>query len=299
MAKAIGVRLHDRGKLCYARADEYQLQSGDAVVLGGEQGDELGFCSGETLEVCECRMDLQEIKRVATEEDLKTYEENLGLEADASRICREKIERHQLPMILTGVEYLLDRRRVIFYFTADGRVDFRELVKDLAATFHTRIELRQIGVRDEARMKGGLGICGRELCCCSFLRDFEPVSIKMAKEQNLSMNPGKISGACGRLLCCLKYEQDAYEDAHKRLPSKGDRVRTAQGDGVVLDVNLLKETVQLRLNNDNEAELLTLPASEVTVLSDKHGRKARSDEALRPGPETDTTDADTLEDSLK
>lgn len=296
MSKAIGIRLHDRGKLSYATDEGYQLKRGDAVVLAGEQGDEFGICTGDVIEVDENKYPLMQIKRLATDDDLRTYDENMQMEKEAFQICKEKIEKHGLPMVLTDVEYLLDRKRVIFYFTADGRVDFRELVKDLASTFHTRIELRQIGVRDEARMKGGLGICGRELCCCSFLRDFEPVSIKMAKEQNLSMNPGKISGACGRLLCCLKYEQEAYEDANRRLPSKGDRVRTKEGEGVILDVNLLKETVQIRLYSGDESDWVNLPASEVVVLSDKFGKKPRSAPSLPPESEVDEAELEALED---
>ena len=182
---------------------------------------------------------------------------------------------------------MLFRSKITFYFTADGRVDFRELVKDLAAVFRMRIELRQIGVRDEARMVGGLGVCGRELCCCSFLNDFVPVSIKMAKEQGFSMNPTKISGACGRLMCCFKYEQEAYEDAHRRLPRQGDIVMTDKGQGLVVNVNLLKETVTVRLDLGNEADLLVLPAEGVEVLGStrpvkgkKPGSRGRLDKPL-------------------
>lgn len=271
MVKVIGVRLHCRGKARYFPCGDLPLKKNDAVVLETQQGLEFGLCSNDICEI-ETLPETEvpeRIVRLATPEDCDLFDSYVEKEKEAYAICKERIEAHDLPMRLVDVEYLFDAKRIIFYFTADGRVDFRELVKDLAAVFHTRIELRQIGVRDEARMIGGLGICGRELCCCSFLNEFQPVSIKMAKEQNLSMNPGKISGACGRLLCCLKYEQEAYEDAHRRLPNKGDRVQTAEGEGIIIDVNLLKETVLIRLTRDDEADAVTLPASEVRVIPEK------------------------------
>ena len=275
MPKAYAVRIHDRGKLQYILAEDQVFIEDEAVIIETEFGEEYGICTGKVIDVPECaceKFPLEKFLRVADEFDTKRYYENIELEKQAKQICQEFIEKHELPMNLTGVEYLLDHRRIIFYFTADGRVDFRELVKDLAATFHTRIELRQIGVRDEARMKGGLGICGRELCCCTFLNNFEPVSIKMAKEQNLSMNPGKISGACGRLLCCLKYEQEAYEDANRRLPSKGDKVSTPQGVGQILDVNLLKESLLIRLEDENVSDPVTILAKDVRILTSRSAK---------------------------
>ncbi len=280
MVKVIGVRLHERGKAWYFDLDGLNLRNGDPVVVKTEQGSEFGVCATEPTLIPDDRPELIRgtALRLADEEDEEHYEENLRLEAEATRICQERILVHNLPMHLVEAQYLFDNRNIIFYFTADGRVDFRELVKDLASIFHTRIELRQIGVRDEARMMGGLGICGRELCCCSFLNNFQPVSIKMAKEQNLSMNPGKISGTCGRLLCCLNFEQAAYEDANRRLPSRGDHVQTSEGEGVIEGVNLLKETVLIRLIRDDESEPMTLPASEVTVIRER-GRKTSSKES--------------------
>jgi len=212
---------------------------------------------------------LRPIIRFADDEDNQRYEEKKRREKEAFALCQEKVESRGLKMNLVEAEYSFDGKKLVFYFTADGRVDFRELVKDLAAVFRTRIELRQIGVRDQARMIGGLGLCGRELCCCSFLNDFVPVSIKMAKEQGLSMNPTKISGACGRLMCCLKYEQEAYEDAHARLPKQGDVVMIPQGKGTVVTVDLLREKITVRLEEDDGADLVTVFATESEVLSHK------------------------------
>ena len=273
MTEVIGVRLHGRGKSYHFAPGKLKLKQGSAVIVETGQGVELGICSGEVLELPESKIHhpLKPVLREATEADLEHFEQNRVLEREAYDIALDKIKRHGLEMRLVDVEYMFDNKRIIFYFTADGRVDFRELVKDLASVFRTRIELRQIGVRDEARLIGGLGVCGRELCCSSFLREFSPVSIKMAKEQNLSMNPAKISGACGRLLCCLNYEQEAYEDAKKRLPSKGDRVMTPQGAGVVEDVHLLKETVKVRLQVDDSDETAIFHHSELTDQRKKSG----------------------------
>lgn len=275
MPKVIGVRFHGTGKAYHFDPGAYNLHQGDAVIVETVQGVEMGIVADETIDLPEDKLvaPLKGIMRIATPEDLAQFEENRAKEAEAFRICQAKIESRGLDMHLVDVEYAFDGRKVIFYFTADGRIDFRELVKDLASVFRIRIELRQIGVRDEARMVGGLGICGRELCCCAFLNDFVPVSIKMAKEQNLSMNPAKISGCCGRLLCCLKYEQDAYEDAHARLPRPGHVVMTPEGQGMVEGVNLLKETVTVRLDRGGEADLITLPNEVVSVIGGKPGKK--------------------------
>ena len=249
MPKVIGVRFHGNGKAYHFSPGDHLLHRGDAVIVETSQGVELAIVSDEIVDIPSDKLaaPLKGILRVATPADLAQYEANNAKEAEAFRIGQEKIQSRGLDMHLVDVEYTFDGHKIIFYFTADGRVDFRELVKDLASLFRTRIELRQIGVRDEARMIGGLGICGRELCCSSFLNDFVPVSIKMAKEQNLSMNPAKISGCCGRLMCCLKYEQDAYEDAHSRMPRPGHVVMTPEGQGMVEAINLLKETVTVRL----------------------------------------------------
>ncbi len=275
MPKVVGVRFHGTGKAYHFDPGDYLLHQGDSVIVETVQGMELGIIADEAIDLPEEKLvaPLKGILRVATAEDLEKYEENKLKEAEAFKICQSKIEARALDMHLVDVEYTFDGRKVIFYFTADGRVDFRELVKDLASIFRIRIELRQIGVRDEARMVGGLGICGRELCCCAFLNDFVPVSIKMAKEQNLSMNPAKISGCCGRLLCCLKYEQDAYEDAHARMPRPGHIVMTPEGQGVVEGINLLKETVTVRLDRGGEADLITVPNADVSVIGGKPGKK--------------------------
>lgn len=266
----IAVRLHERGKINYCLTNGLPVKRGDDVVVDGSQGLQYGVCCGDRCEISEAAIDEKDtltILRPATPEDVADFQQNLVEEREAYRICQGEIARHDLPMKLVAASYTLDRSRLIFFFTADGRVDFRQLVKDLAAIFRVRIELRQIGVRDEACLCGGLGICGRELCCASFLSSFRPVSIKMAKEQNLSMNPAKISGACGRLLCCLCYEEAAYRDAHKRMPARGSWVDTPEGRGVVKEVNLLKETVSVRLDDDERSsDLLVFKAEDVKVL---------------------------------
>ena len=213
---------------------------------------------------------LKKIVRIANEKDHKQHIENVKKKEKALKLCQEKVDKHGLVMKLIDVEYTFDNSKIVFYFTADGRVDFRELVKDLAGVFKMRIELRQIGVRDEAKMLGGIGSCGRALCCHSWLADFEPVSIKMAKVQNLSLNPTKISGICGRLMCCLKYEQDAYEDAIHRLPGVGSIVETPQGQGVITEVNLLRETVKVRLDKETETDLEIYKADEIKIIHKKH-----------------------------
>lgn len=277
MSKVVGIRFHGNGKAYHFDPGSYTLRQGDLVIVETSQGVEIGQIVEEAIEIPDHQLKapLKSILRVADDNDRKIKAENEQKEQEAFAICLEKIQKRKLPMSLVRAEYAFDGRKVTFYFTADGRVDFRELVKDLAAAFRMRIELRQIGVRDEARMIGGLGVCGRELCCCSFLSDFVPVSIKMAKEQGFSMNPSKISGTCGRLMCCFKYEQEAYEDAHRRLPRQGDIVMTAQGQGMVVGVHLLKETLTVRLDLGNETDLLTVAADDVEVLADARGGKGR------------------------
>ena len=251
MAEVIGVRFKNTGKVYYFDPEQEKVQKGEMVIVETARGVECGETAMENREVSDEAIvqPLRKVIRKATKEDLKRVAENRKKEKTAFSACEKKIVEHGLEMKLVDVEYTFDNGKILFYFTADGRVDFRELVKDLAGMFRTRIELRQIGVRDEAKMLGGIGICGRPFCCGSFLGGFQPVSIKMAKEQGLSLNPVKISGTCGRLMCCLKYEQDAYEDAIKRLPKNDSFVLTPDGTGNVSDVNVLKETVNVRLDD--------------------------------------------------
>jgi cell fate regulator YaaT (PSP1 superfamily) len=266
MSKVVGVRFREAGKSYHFDPVGFVLHQGDYVIVETVKGVEIGTVSDEIIDMPDemLHQPVKPILRLASEADMDKMRDNKVKEKSAFDICAEKIAQRGLDMSLVDVEYSFDGTKVIFYFTADGRVDFRELVKDLAGVFRLRIELRQIGVRDEAKMVGGLGICGRELCCSSFLNEFMPVSIKMAKEQNLSMNPAKISGACGRLLCCLKYEQDAYEDAHARMPRTGTVVNTRQGRGVVDGINLLRETVTVRLDNGDVADLQTYKLEDIT-----------------------------------
>ena len=270
MPKVVGVRFHGTGKSYHFDPGEFSLQKGDAVIVETKQGIELGIVADEIREIAAERLHapLKNVLRIADLADLDRFAENSQREKEAFQTCLEKIEKRGLEMRLVDVEYAFDRKKVIFYFTADGRVDFRELVKDLAAVYHARIELRQIAVRDEARMICGMGICGRELCCCSYLTDFVPVSIKMAKTQSLSMNPAKISGTCGRLMCCLKYEHDAYEDAQRRLPRQGTLVMTEEGPGCIINVNLLKETATVLLNQAGvgDTNLVTVPCADLEEI---------------------------------
>ncbi|MGL4875778.1 MAG: PSP1 domain-containing protein [Clostridium sp.] len=254
MLKVIGVRFKKAGKIYYFDPQELEVKKEDYVIVETARGIEFGQCviGEKQIEEEEIIAPLKVVIRVADAEDIKKHNENKAKEEEALNICTEKIWDHKLDMKLIDVEYTFDNNKVIFYFTADGRVDFRDLVKDLATIFKTRIELRQIGVRDEAKMIGGLGPCGRSLCCSSFLGDFTSVSIKMAKEQNLSLNPTKISGICGRLMCCLNYEQSTYEDIRKRLPRVGSIVETELGRGEVIQNNIVKEIVKVRLRNGEE-----------------------------------------------
>ena len=266
MTDVVGVKFKDVGKMYYFSPGDNQVVMGDNVIVETARGLEFGTICRERTSVDESELvaPLKSIIRKATDADRKKHADNLAKKDNALRLCQEKIDAHGLEMKLIDVEYTFDNSKVVFYFTADGRVDFRELVKDLASVFRMRIELRQIGVRDEAKMIGGVGSCGRGLCCSTWLRDFEPVSIKMAKVQNLSLNPTKISGICGRLMCCLKYENDIYNELKKGMPNVGERVRTSDGVGVVTDINILENLVRTRLvleeaskENDNEEKLST------------------------------------------
>ncbi len=281
MIKVIGVRFKSVGKIYYFSAIEEELNIGDGVIVETARGTEFGEVVMPEKEIDEevFAIPVKPIIRKATSEDYAQLEENKTKVAEARAICLEKIKANQLEMNLIDVEYTFDRSKILFYFTADGRVDFRQLVKDLASVFRTRIELRQIGVRDEAKMLGGLGICGRQLCCSLFLGDFEPVSIKMAKEQSLSLNPTKISGTCGRLMCCLKYEQDAYEEMLAKTPNPGALVDTPTGRGIVASTNLLKGLVSVKLDSQNEKILSEFKVDDIVIIKDG-GRDKKADEDI-------------------
>lgn len=270
MTEVIGVRFKDVGKVYYFDPDQNQLKKGERVIVETVRGVECGEVAMENrlVEDSEVVQPLKKLIRVATKADLKRLEDNRRKEKEAFRICEQKIRNHKLEMKLVEVEYTFDNNKILFYFTADGRVDFRELVKDLAGVFRTRIELRQIGVRDESKMLGGLGICGRPFCCSSFLGEFQPVSIKMAKEQGLSLNPVKISGTCGRLMCCLKYEQNSYEYLLSKTPKVGALVETEEGRGVVTEMNLLTGELKIQLDRFRDAPPKSFRAKNVKVLRD-------------------------------
>lgn len=258
MIKVVGVRFRNAGKIYYFGPGEFDVKTGMNVIVETARGVELGTVMTGPKDVSEENViqPLKPVIRIASEADLKTAAKNREKEKEAFRICLEKIAKHKLEMKLVEAEYTFDNNKLLFYFTADGRIDFRELVKDLAAVFRTRIELRQIGVRDETKIMGGIGICGRPLCCNTYLSEFAPVSIKMAKEQNLSLNPTKISGVCGRLMCCLKNEEDTYEYLNSRLPNVGDYVTTDDGlRGEVSSVNVLRQMVKVLVEVDDEKEI--------------------------------------------
>lgn len=266
MIKVIGVRFRQAGKIYNFDPVDLPVKKGDHVIVETAMGIEYGYVVGNITEKRDedVVMPLKPIIRIATKEDDKKAEENVEKEKKAFKICKEKIAKHGLQMKLIDTEYTFDNNKVLFYFTADGRIDFRELVKDLAAVFKTRIELRQVGVRDETKMLGGIGICGRTLCCNTYLSEFIPVSIKMAKEQNLSLNPTKISGICGRLMCCLKNEQSAYEYLNSNLPSVGETVKTFDGfKGEVLSVNVLRQRVKIVIEQNDEREVKEYSVNEL------------------------------------
>ncbi len=292
MATVIGVRFKKPGKVYYFDPCGLDVKMDDPVVVETVRGVEMGECARAPYEVPDEDIvpPLRKVVRIATDEDITQVEQNRENERKAYDICQEKIAHHKLEMKLVDVEYAFDCSKIVFYFTANGRVDFRALVKDLAAVFKTRIELRQIGVRDEAKMLGGLGPCGRPICCGTFLGDFQPVSIKMAKEQNLSLNPTKISGLCGRLMCCLKYEQDNYEEARKRMPRVGKDVITPDGRGHVIDINVLRETVRVRFQDGDNVEVKEYSAADVQRLgaAEQERKPAQSAEM----PEDDDLPAD-------
>lgn len=270
MSEVIGVRFKEVGKIYYFNPNEEKFDEYDRVIVETARGVECGVVAMPNREIDDEKIvhPLKSVIRRATPEDLEVLEQNREKEKRAFTICEEKIAKHGLEMKLVDTEYTFDNSKVLFYFTAEGRVDFRALVKDLASVFRTRIELRQIGVRDEAKMLGGLGVCGRPFCCSSFLGEFQPVSIKMAKEQGLSLSPVKISGTCGRLMCCLKYEQDAYLDLLKRTPKIGAIVNTPEGKGEVIDSNLLTGTLKVRMDSFPDAAPRSFRVRDVKLLKD-------------------------------
>lgn len=279
MKNIVGVKFKQAGKVYFFDPGFLKLKQKDMVVVETAQGDDIGEVAIEKREIDEAKFgkDLKKVIRIATTKDLKHFEKLKQKEKEAFQICEKKIKEHGLPMNLVEVEFRFDDSKAIFYFTSDSRVDFRELVKDLAAIYKTRIELRQIGVRDEVRKIGGNGICGRQLCCCAFLKNCDMVSIKMAKEQSASLNPSKISGNCGRLMCCLRYEQEVYEEKNKRLPKVGDLVKTEDGEGTVCDVETLKEVVNVQYKNEEGNAYKKYNASDVKVIKSE-GKSSKREE---------------------
>jgi len=280
MINVIGVRFKEGGKVYFFDPGEFEINKGDYVIVDTARGLECGLVvqgiHGESDD--KIVKPLKAVSRIATKQDIEKMNRNRRDEKKAFDICLEKIAKHKLDMKLIDVEYTFDRSKALFYFTADGRVDFRELVKELAQIFRTRIELRQIGVRDESKMMGGIGVCGQPFCCSRFLSDFTPVSIKMAKEQGLSLNPAKISGSCGRLMCCLAYEQNVYEHLNSITPGVGSLVKTADGNGIVTETSLLAGKIKVRLDKNRDGVPKEFMAEDVTVLR-RVGRQ-NSDRAL-------------------
>ena len=275
MTEIIGIKFKNSGKVYFFAPNGLKFEVGMSGIVETARGVEIGECmvANKEVEDSDVVQPLKPVLRIATEEDLQNQAKNEEKAKAAFKICNEKIAKHNLNMKLIDVEYTFDNSKILFYFIADGRVDFRELVKDLASVFKMRIELRQVGIRDKAKVVGGIGICGRVLCCNANFMEFQPVTIKMAKEQGFSLSPTKISGVCGRLMCCLKYEQDAYEDAIRRMPGIGSLVSTEKGKGVVTAVNLLKETVMVKYENEEE-EQETVKLENLTVIKREHGKAA-------------------------
>ena len=279
MIKVIGVRFRTAGKIYFFSPGKLEIEQGDNVIVETARGVEFGYVAAGPREVEEEKitLPLKSVIRIATADDIRKEEKNREKEKEAFKICLEKIRKHGLEMKLIDAEYTFDNNKVLFYFTADGRIDFRELVKDLASVFRTRIELRQIGVRDETKIRGGIGICGRPLCCHTYLTEFAPVSIKMAKEQNLSLNPSKISGVCGRLMCCLTNEEETYEELNSRLPAVGDTVTTPEKlRGEVQSINVLRQLVKVVVQlDDDEKEIREYRAGELRFRSKKKKKELK------------------------
>lgn len=280
MSKVIGVRFKRPGKVYFFDAGNINVKAKDKVIVETAMGQEMGevVINNKSLTNNKIKASLKPIIRVATEKDLKHFTENKEKEKEAFKICEEKIKKHKLGMHLVDASYTFDNAKLLFYFTADNRIDFRELVKDLASIFKTRIELRQIGVRDQVRRIGGNGVCGRELCCCTFLNNFDTVSIKMAKEQNIALNPAKISGNCGRLMCCLRYEQEAYEEKLKKLPKVGAIVKTADGEGTVDSIEILKGIVRVKIKDGEDTFYKKYPASEIKIIKNIESKEMNQEE---------------------
>ncbi len=280
MKRIIGVRFKRLGKIYFFDPKWLEVKKGENVVVETAQGEEIAevVIPNRMIEEEKLANPLKKVLRLASTRDLKHAEDCRKKEKEAFELCNKKIKEHKLEMTLTDVEYKFDNSKILFYFTADGRIDFRDLVKDLAAVYKTRIELRQIGVRDEVKRIGGNGVCGRELCCCSFLNDFETVSIKMAKEQNISLNPSKISGNCGRLMCCLKYEQEAYEEKLKKLPNIGAIVKTPEGQGEVDGIEPLKEIVKVKIKDGEIYKFKRFEAKDIKVIKDAAREKTAEEE---------------------
>ena len=299
MEKVVGVRFRNVGKIYYFNPKNYKVKVGDHVIVETARGVEYGRVVLEPRSVKEDEVvhPLKEVLRVATKEDEDHEAENRQKEKEAFKICKKKIREHELDMKLIDAEYTFDNNKVLFYFTADGRIDFRQLVKDLASVFKTRIELRQIGVRDETKILGGIGICGRTLCCHTYLSEFAPVSIKMAKEQNLSLNPTKISGVCGRLMCCLKYEQDTYEYLNSRMPSVGEKVKTPEGIiGEVKSVSVLRQLVRVVIDNGEEKELREYTVDDLRLKPRQKKDVKLTEEELRELKDLEDIGDETMED---
>ena len=286
--EVVGINFREAGKIYYFAPNKIKFELGNKVIVETSRGVEMGTVKvpNKTVPQSEIVPPLKSVTRLATPEDIERDERNHELELDAALICKKKIAAHKLEMSLVATEYTFDNSKLIFYFTAESRIDFRELVKDLASTFHTRIELRQIGIRDEAKMMGGLAVCGRKYCCAGFLTDFVQVSIKMAKEQNFSLNSAKVSGACGRLLCCLRYEHEVYEEAIKNTPSVGSIVKTSDGEGVVIETKPLASEIRVKFENNDKESVKVYKCKDVRVL--KHGqRNVQNDEPIDADIPTD------------
>ena len=280
MKKIIGVRFKKPGKIYFFDPGNLEINKNDNVIVETTMGEEIGIVVIPKREIKEEKLTtpLKKVIRVANKNDLDSLEKYKKKEPEALKICKEKIKKYKLDMNLIDVEYKFDGSKILFYFTADGRIDFRELVKDLASVFRTRIELRQIGVRDEVKRIGGNGVCGRELCCCTFLNNFETVSIKMAKEQNIALNPSKISGNCGRLMCCLKYEQDVYSEKLSRLPKVGAIVKTETGEGTVEGVEVLKEVLKVKIKDGDDYTYKKFDAKDVKVIKESKNNNVIDEE---------------------
>ena len=277
-AEIVGINFREAGKIYYFSPKNYKFNVGDRVIVQTTRGVEIGTVkvANKMVEGADIVSPLKPVMRPATEDDLAKDAANHQAEMDAAVICKKKIKSHGLDMSLVAVEYTFDRSKLIFYFTCESRVDFRELVKDLASTFHTRIELRQIGIRDEAKIMGGLAICGRKYCCAGFLTDFVQVSIKMAKEQNFSLNSAKVSGACGRLMCCLRYEHETYEEAIRNTPSVGTLVKTSDGEGTVVDTRPLAEEVRVKLEGNDKDTPKIYKIKDIRIL--RHAKRAKDED---------------------